>query len=72
MSPYLLVKISKEEQKTSYFDTAAGQNTMENISYQLTRIANSLETLAAAWDKTPENETAAKETYRQIAEEMGY
>lgn len=56
----------------SYFDTAAGQNTMENISYQLMRIANSLETLAAAWGKTPEDETAAKETYRQIAEEMGY
>ena len=32
----------------NYFDTAAGQNTMENISRQLTRIADSLEALAAA------------------------
>lgn len=56
----------------SYFDTAAGQNTMENISRQLTRIADSLEALAAAWGKTPEDETAAKEAYRRIAEEMGY
>ena len=38
----------------NYFDTAAGQNTMENISRQLTRIADSLEALAAAWGKTPE------------------
>lgn len=56
----------------SYFDTTAGQNTMENISRQLTRIADSLEALAAAWGKTPEDETATKEAYRRIAEEMGY
>lgn len=56
----------------NYFDTAAGQNTMENISRQLTRIADSLEALAAAWGKTPEDKTAAEEAYRRIAEEMGY
>ena len=32
-----------------YFDTVRGQTTMENISHQLTRIANSLDLLAAAW-----------------------
>lgn len=56
----------------SYFDTAAGQNTMENISRQLTCIANSLEALAAAWGKKPEDKTAAEEAYRRIAEEMAF
>ena len=38
----------------NYFDTARAQNTVENISIQLTRIANSLEMLAAAWGKAPD------------------
>lgn len=35
-----------------YFNTVGGQTTMENISHQLTRIADALEALAAAWGKT--------------------
>ena len=54
----------------SYFDTTAGQNTMENISRQLTRIADSLEALAAAWGKTPEDKTAAKEAYRGLTDQV--
>lgn len=54
----------------SYFDTVAGQNTMENISRQLTRIADSLEALAAAWGKTPEDKTAAEEAYHHLADQV--
>lgn len=52
----------------NYFDTAAGQNAMENISRQLTRIADSLEALAAARGKMPENKTAAEEACHRLAD----
>ena len=54
-----------------YFDTAAGQNAMENISRQLTRIADSLETLAAAWGKEPDMAygTEAEAIFRHLEEQ---
>ena len=55
----------------NYFDTAAGQNAMENISRQLTRIAYSLETLAAAWGKEPDMAygTEAEAIFRHLEEQ---
>ena len=50
-----------------YFSTQAGQNVMENISFQLTRIANALEALAAAWGKEPDKkeESTHGDSYHQ-------